>query len=133
MIHNIPLDSNAVALIQDIINWINNHKKIVIAILLSIPIIALSVYVKNNYKQRKYSTLSIEENRKKRDGFTLAISAICVLIAFSVPLWLDLSLSKNEPGSVILQSLLTVSGGLVILLTFMENRRKNDIDESKKY
>lgn len=131
MIHNIPLDSNAVALIQDIINWINNHKKIVIAILLSIPIIALSVYVKNNYKQRKYSTLSIEENRKKRDGFTLAISAICVLIAFSVPLWLDLSLSKNEPGSVILQSLLTVSGGLVILLTFMENRRKNDIDESK--
>ncbi|WP_314644704.1 hypothetical protein [Rothia mucilaginosa] len=131
MIHDIPLDPNTVASIHDIANWINSHKKITIAILLLIPIITLSVYVIKNYKQRKYNTLSTEEYRKKRDGFTLAISTICVLTAFSVPLWLNLSLSKNEPGSIILQSLLTVSGGLVILLTFMENRRKNDIDESK--
>lgn len=131
MIHDITLGPNTVASIYDITNWLNDHKKMAIATLLLIPIIRLSVYVKKNYKQRKYNTLSTEEYRKKRDGFTLAISTICVLTSFSVPLWLDLSLSKNEPGSVILQSLLTVSGGLVILLTFMENRRKNDIDESK--
>lgn len=131
MIHDITLDPNTVTLIHDIANWLNDHKKIVIATLLLIPIITLSIRAKNNYKQRKYNTLSTEEYRKKRDGFTLAISTICVLTSFSVPLWLDLSLSKNEPGSVVLQSLLTVSGGLVILLTFMENRRKNDIDESK--
>lgn len=68
---------------------------------------------------------------KKNNHQTLIISAISVLVAFSVPLWLNLPFKKDEMGAPILQGLLTVSGGIVLLLTFMENRRKNDIDELK--
>lgn len=68
---------------------------------------------------------------KKNNHQTLTISAISVLVAFSVPLWLNLPFKKDEMGAPILQGLLTVSGGIVLLLTFMENRRKNDIDELK--
>lgn len=54
-----------------------------------------------------------------------------VALSFGAPIALNLSFQKDGAGSVLLQSMLTIGGGLVVLLTFMENRRKNDIDESK--
>lgn len=97
--------------------------------------IIIFIYLLKYYFSTKNSLLFMQpgdrEYIKKNNHQTLTISAISVLLAFSVPLWLNLPFKKDEMGAPILQGLLTVSGGLVLLLTFMENRRKNDIDELK--
>lgn len=96
-----------------------------------ITLVALLKYYSSTRKSLLFLQPGDRDYIKKNNHQTLTISAISVLISFSVPLWLNLSISKESPGAQILQSLLTVSGGLVLLLTFMENRRKNDIDELK--
>ena len=70
--------------------------------------------------------------KKKRYNLIALLSAfIIVASSFFLPIALNLSFQKDGAGSVLLQSMLTISGGLVVLFTYMENRRKNDIDESK--
>lgn len=72
------------------------------------------------YKKKKYNNI-----------ITLFCAFILVTLSFGLPIALNLSFQKDGTGSVLLQSMLTASGGLVVLLTFMESRRKNDIDELK--
>ncbi|WP_314660427.1 hypothetical protein [uncultured Rothia sp.] len=96
-----------------------------------ITLVALLKYYSSTRKSLLFLQPGDRDYIKKNNHQTLTISAISVLISFSVPLWLNLPISKESTGAQILQSLLTVSGGLVLLLTFMENRRKNDIDELK--
>lgn len=62
---------------------------------------------------------------------TICIASYFIEISFAIPIALNLSFQKDGPGPVILQSFITISGGLVVLLGYIENRRKNDIDESK--
>lgn len=71
------------------------------------------------------------KKKKYNNIITLFCAFILVTLSFGLPIALNLSFQKDGTGSVLLQSMLTASGGLVVLLTFMENRRKNDIDESK--
>lgn len=62
---------------------------------------------------------------------TIYIASIFIEVSFALPITLNLSFQKDGPGPLLLQSLLTISGGLVVLLGYIENRRKNDIDELK--
>lgn len=68
---------------------------------------------------------------KRKDFSTICAASIFIGISFALPIALNLSFQKEGAGPILLQSLLTISGGLVVLLGYMENRRKNDIDESK--
>ena len=68
---------------------------------------------------------------KRKDFSTICAASIFIEISFALPIALNLSFQKEGAGPILLQSLLTISGGLVVLLGYMENRRKNDIDESK--
>lgn len=115
------------------LEWLSNlfqNRDFWIAISI-ITLVALLKYYSSTRKSLLFLQPGDRDYIKKNNHQTLTISAISVLISFSVPLWLNLSISKESTGAQILQSLLTVSGGLVLLLTFMENRRKNDIDELK--
>lgn len=115
------------------LEWLSNlfqNRDFWIAISI-ITLVALLIYYSSTRKSLLFLQPGDRDYIKKNNHQTLTISAISVLISFSVPLWLNLSISKESTGAQILQSLLTVSGGLVLLLTFMENRRKNDIDELK--
>ena len=78
---------------------------------------------------RKYSANKNGENSKTVS--TICIASFFIEISFAIPIALNLSFQKDGPGSIILQSFITISGGLVVLLGYIENRRKNDIDESK--
>lgn len=69
--------------------------------------------------------------RKNKTLSTICIASFFIEISFATPIALNLSFQKDGPGPVILQSFITISGGLVVLLGYIENRRKNDIDESK--
>lgn len=71
------------------------------------------------------------KKKKYNNIITLFCAFILVTLSFGLPIALNLSFQKDGTGSVLLQSMLTASGGLVVLLTFMESRRKNDIDELK--
>ena len=71
------------------------------------------------------------KKKKYSNTITLLSAFTIVALSFGAPIALNLSFQKDGAGSVLLQSMLTIGGGLVVLLTFMENRRKNDIDESK--
>lgn len=68
---------------------------------------------------------------KRKALSTICIASYFIEISFAIPIALNLSFQKDGPGPVILQSFITISGGLVVLLGYIENRRKNDIDESK--
>ena len=67
----------------------------------------------------------------RKDLSTICAASIFIEISFALPIALNLSFQKEGSGPVLLQSLLTISGGLVVLLGYIENRRKNNIDESK--
>lgn len=71
------------------------------------------------------------KKKKYSNTITMLSAFTIVALSFGAPIALNLSFQKDGAGSVLLQSMLTIGGGLVVLLTFMENRRKNDIDESK--
>lgn len=79
---------------------------------------ACAIYT--HHKKKKYNNIII-----------LFCAFIFVASSFFLPIALNLSFQKDGAGSTLLQSMLTISGGLVVLFTFIENRRKNDIDESK--
>ncbi|MBF1650569.1 hypothetical protein [Rothia sp. HMSC073B08] len=68
---------------------------------------------------------------KNKSLSTIYIASIFIEVSFALPITLNLSFQKDGPGPLLLQSLLTISGGLVVLLGYIENRRKNDIDELK--
>ena len=68
---------------------------------------------------------------KRKALSTICIASYFIGISFAIPIALNLSFQKDGPGPVILQSFITISGGMVVLLGYIENRRKNDIDELK--
>lgn len=93
----------------------------IIGILFSAGLIIFGIRILYIYlKKKKYS-----------NTITLLSAFTIVALSFGAPIALNLSFQKDGAGSVLLQSMLTISGGLVVLLTFTENRRKNDIDELK--
>lgn len=68
----------------------------------------------------------------RKDLSTICAASIFIEISFALPIALNLSFQKEGSGPVLLQSLLTISGGLVVLLGYIENRRKNNIDEKNQ-
>ena len=68
---------------------------------------------------------------KNKTLSTIFGASFFIEISFAIPIALNLSFQKDGPGPVILQSFITIIGGMVVLLGYIENRRKNDIDESK--
>ena len=97
-----------------------SQKRVEILILIAVLfVITLIIYFVNKSKT------------DRKDLSTICAASIFIEISFALPIALNLSFQKEGSGPVLLQSLLTISGGLVVLLGYIENRRKNNIDESK--
>lgn len=92
-----------------------------IGILIAVVFIIFVIYILYAwYKKKKCNNI-----------FALFSAFILIALSFGAPIAFNLSFQKDGAGLVLLQSMLTISGGLVVFLTYMENRRKNDIDELK--
>lgn len=97
-----------------------SQKRVEILILILVLFIATIILLFINKFTKNIKSLS-----------TIYIASIFIELSFALPIALNLSFQKDGPGPLLLQSLLTISGGLVVLLGYIENRRKNDIDELK--